>query len=158
VLRCRGIEWREDRTNADLGYTRNFIRRKVMPLIESGVNAKAAEHLAAFAKDLRSYREEEEERGRELLRSVEEDGAGALWSARRGEVNALRAEERAVLIRAVGRSLGIPALSRARVSELARLTEGKARFEFQWGKGVTVLGDRDRLLWVGSGPEGSRGR
>jgi tRNA(Ile)-lysidine synthase len=168
VLRCRGIEWREDRTNADLGYTRNFIRGKVMPLLESGVNARAAEHLAAFAKDLRFYREEEEERGGALLKSVEEgfaeegfaeeDGTEALWSARRGEVSALRAEERAILFRAVGRRLGIPVLSRARVSELARLAEGRARFEFQWGKGVTVLGDGGRLLWVGPGPlSGVRG-
>jgi tRNA(Ile)-lysidine synthase len=150
VLRCRGIGWREDRTNTELGCTRNFIRGSVMPLIESGVNARAAEHLAAFAKDLRFYREAEEERGGALLRLVEGDEAKALflWSARRGEVNALCAEEKAVLIRAAGRRLGIPALSRARVLELARLTEGRACFEFQWGEGVKVLGDCRRLLWV----------
>jgi tRNA(Ile)-lysidine synthase len=154
VLRCRGIEWREDRTNAEPGCTRNFIRGRLMPLIESGVNARAAEHLAAFAKDLRFYREAEEERGDALLRLVEGDGARALflWSARRGKVNALRDEEKAILVRAAGRRLGIPALSRARVSELVRLMGGGAYFEFQWGEGVTVLGDSRRILWVESGP------
>jgi hypothetical protein len=130
-----------------------------MPLIESGVNAKAAEHLAAFAKELRSYREEEEERGGVLLRSLERRGANAneanapsaltLWSAARGEAGALCVKERAILLRAVGRRLGIPTLSRARALELARLMDGSARFEFQWGKGVTVFGDRERLSWVG---------
>jgi tRNA(Ile)-lysidine synthase len=154
VLRCRGIEWREDRTNAEPGCTRNFIRGRLMPLIESGVNARAVEHLADFAKDLRFYREEEEERGDALLRLVEGDEAKAsfLWSARRGEVNALRGEEKAILVRAAGRRLGIPALSRARVLELVRLMGGRARFEFQWGRGVRVLGDCRNLLWVESEP------
>jgi tRNA(Ile)-lysidine synthase len=148
ALRCRGIGWREDRTNADLGFTRNFIRRSLMPLIERGVNAKAVEHLAAFAKELRFYREEEEERGDALLRAVEGNEPEVLWSARRGEVSALRAEERAILVRAAGRRLGIPALSRARALGLARLMRGRSGFEFQWGAGVTVIGDRDRLLWI----------
>jgi tRNA(Ile)-lysidine synthase len=156
VLRCRGIEWREDRTNADLGYTRNFIRRSVMPLVKSGVNARAVDHLADFAKELRSYREEEEERGDALLQAVEGDlpgvlGGGILWSARREEASALCAKERIILVRAAGRRLGIPTLSRARAAELARLMEGKVCFEFQWGSGVTVFGDRERLLWVDSG-------
>jgi tRNA(Ile)-lysidine synthase len=147
VLRCRGIGWREDRMNADAAYTRNFIRGSVMPLLESGVNAKAADHLAAFAKELRFYREEEEARGESLLRSVGEAGVDTLWAARREEVSALRVEERVLLIRAAGRRLGIPVLSRARVLELAYLMEGRTCFEFQWGEGVTVFGDRDRLLW-----------
>jgi tRNA(Ile)-lysidine synthase TilS/MesJ len=154
TLRCRGIGWREDRTNADLGHTRNFIRGSVMPLIESGVNAKAVDHLAAFAKELRFCREEEEERGDALLRAVEDNNGAkgnepeALWSAKRGEVGALRAEERTMLVRAAGRRLGISTLSRARALELARLMQGRGGFEFQWGAGVTVLGDRDRVLWI----------
>jgi tRNA(Ile)-lysidine synthase len=149
VLRCRGIEWREDATNADSGYTRNFIRIRLMPLIER-VNARAAEHLAAFAKDLRFYRDEEEARGGFLLKSVAAGESGVLWSAFREKAGALSFEERAVLIRAVGRDLSIPALPRARVFALASLMEGRNQFEFQWGNHVTVKGERSLLLWLDS--------
>ncbi|HNX58944.1 MAG TPA: tRNA lysidine(34) synthetase TilS, partial [Spirochaetota bacterium] len=34
-LKRNGFEWREDRSNEDTGYARNFIRHRVLPLIES---------------------------------------------------------------------------------------------------------------------------
>lgn len=47
------IAYVEDSTNADEGYTRNFLRRRVMPLLEQ-TNPRAVEHLSAAAGRLRS--------------------------------------------------------------------------------------------------------
>ena len=70
ILRCRGIPWREDSSNEDLRHTRNFLRRSLLPLAVERVNAGAIEHLAAFAEEMRGYREEEERRGAELAESL----------------------------------------------------------------------------------------
>ena len=51
---CRafGLAWREDATNRDPAFTRNWVRRRVMPLLE-GKNPRLREHLRALACDLR---------------------------------------------------------------------------------------------------------
>jgi tRNA(Ile)-lysidine synthase len=48
-LRERGIAWREDSTNYDLGFRRNAIRRRILPDLSTTVNPKAAEALARLA-------------------------------------------------------------------------------------------------------------
>ena len=45
----RGIVWREDETNSDTAYTRNYLRREIIPRLEDGVHAAAAERIAQFA-------------------------------------------------------------------------------------------------------------
>ena len=46
----RGISWREDETNEDVRYSRNLIRREVMPLLRT-VNSGAQEHIARAAEE-----------------------------------------------------------------------------------------------------------
>ena len=46
----RGITWCEDETNEDLRYTRNLIRKEVMPLLLK-INAGAREHIARAAEE-----------------------------------------------------------------------------------------------------------
>ena len=48
-LTGRGLSWREDETNEDTAYTRNYLRREIFPRLEEGVNASAAESIARFA-------------------------------------------------------------------------------------------------------------
>jgi hypoxanthine phosphoribosyltransferase len=71
------------------------------------------------------------------------------WNVDREKTQALSLRERAVLLREIGRRLALPTLSRERCESLAHLIEGKKRFEFQWGKGVSVWGNRDRISWTG---------
>lgn len=153
VLRCRGIPWREDRSNEDMKHTRNFLRRSLLPLAAERVNARAVEHLAAFAEEMRAYREEEEERGAELIASAGlEDCVLPLGIGRR-HLAGLSATDRVTLIRELARRSGLPVLPRARCRELARLMEGRKDFLFLWGGGVAVQGGPSRVSW-GRQPEG----
>lgn len=63
-LRERGLSWREDATNEDTVYTRNLIRKEVIPLL-SKINTEAVSHLAALALDLQqteNYMQKQEDR------------------------------------------------------------------------------------------------
>lgn len=44
-----GLSWTEDESNADVRYTRNFLRREVIPALERAIPGAAA-HLATFAR------------------------------------------------------------------------------------------------------------
>ncbi|MBQ5950855.1 MAG: tRNA lysidine(34) synthetase TilS [Lachnospiraceae bacterium] len=55
-LREQCLSWREDETNAQETYARNFLRLRVMPLLEE-VNEGAARHVAEAAESLREASE-----------------------------------------------------------------------------------------------------
>jgi tRNA(Ile)-lysidine synthase len=64
-LEGRGLQWREDHTNADIAYTRNYIRHKLLPFLQQeaqGCLVEELSELAASAKRLydRIEREAEE--------------------------------------------------------------------------------------------------
>ncbi|MDR1376882.1 MAG: tRNA lysidine(34) synthetase TilS [Synergistaceae bacterium] len=167
LLSHRRVPWREDLSNSDNDCTRNFIRNELLPLLTEKINAKASDHLVAFAEEMRYYREEEEVRGAALLEAarineriddsephVTEEGLNGMRSVDREKLRALSPWERAVLVREAGRRLEIPTLSRERSKKLACLIEGRGQFEFQWGEGVSVLGSKDRISWAKVGTNG----
>ena len=63
-LTKRSIPHMEDETNADLAYTRNRVRRQLLPLLEE-LNPRAAAHIASAARRLR---EDEDELSRQAER------------------------------------------------------------------------------------------
>ena len=140
ILRCRGIPWREDSSNEELRHTRNFLRRSLLPLAVERVNAGAIEHLAAFAEEMRGYREEEERRGAELAESVGVTRFILPVEVGRKALAELSVRDRIFLVRELACRLKLPALSRTRCLELARLLGGRKGFRFPWGGGVTVRG------------------
>ena len=56
-LTKRSIPHMEDETNADLAYTRNRVRRQLLPLLEE-LNPRAAAHIASAARRLREDEDE----------------------------------------------------------------------------------------------------
>jgi len=150
ILRHRNITWREDRTNKDNYFTRNFIRNKLIPDIENNINARAIDHLVAFADEMRYYREEEERQGKTLIERAERaaiDGGCGGYELDRAAVSHMSERERVVMIRSIIRRMEIPVLPRERCLELANLMKGARKFEFQCSKGASVQGDRDRVKW-----------
>lgn len=79
-LRRRGIDWREDSTNADLCYARNRLRHQILPMLRENFNPRldvALMNLAALARDEECYwREQIEPEARNW-------GASPIVSARR---------------------------------------------------------------------------
>ena len=146
ILRARGLSWREDSTNNDTEYTRNYIRLKLIPMIESGINASAVEHLAQFGEDMRPIREREDIASREILASCLEDEYTLNMKILRSHTE----DEIALAIRDMGRRLGLRTLSRKRCNELAGLIRRGGKFMFQWCGNMTVEGHKGKIYFGGS--------
>ncbi len=69
-LRETGLQWREDRSNAETSLTRNRIRHEILPLLESKVNKQVRDALIRLAEQARltdSYLAETAQRTLETL-------------------------------------------------------------------------------------------
>lgn len=145
ILRVRGLSWREDSTNNDTEYTRNYIRLKLLPMIESGINASAVEHLAQFGEDMRPIRENEDKISREIIASCIENDYTLNMEILRTHSD----DEIALVIRDMGRRLGLRTLSRKRCNELVGLIHRGGKFMFQWCGNMTVEGHKGKIYFGG---------
>ena len=145
ILRIRGLTWREDSTNSDDTYTRNFIRLKLLPEIETAINSSAVEHLAQFGEDMRKIRDNEDERSRAILTSC----LDASHTLDRKKLRKFGHDDVALVIRDLGRQLGLKTLSRRRCGELAGLILKGDNFIFQWCGNMTVSGKNGKIYFEG---------
>ncbi|MBQ9419522.1 MAG: tRNA lysidine(34) synthetase TilS, partial [Synergistaceae bacterium] len=146
ILRSRGLSWREDSSNTDTTYTRNFIRLEVLPMIEHKINSSAVEHLAAFAEDMRKVRASEDKQARDLLEMCQESDSPSLVLSRE-ILRRFDDDERMLTIREAGRVLGLKTLSRGRCQELAGLIVKPSAFIFQWCKDMTVKAKNGKIMF-----------
>ena len=146
ILRVRDISWREDSTNEDENYTRNFIRKNLLPLINNKINSSAVEHLANFGEDMRKFRTLEDERGRELLESCKESENPNLILNRK-ILQALKNDERILIIREAGRILELKTLSRGRHEELSNLIAKDSKFIFQWQDNMIIKSGKGKIIF-----------
>ena len=77
ILRDRGMNWRTDRTNFDVEYTRNRLRLEVIPCLERYLNRKAREHIAEAAEQLQEAQNYIEGQVRRATERCIADGAAA---------------------------------------------------------------------------------
>ena len=146
ILQTRDVSWREDSTNEDDKYTRNFIRLKLMPELEAHINSEAAEHLASFGEDMRPVREHEDALSTQLFTACTEQEAPLLIMNSR-KLRRLCDSKRALVIREAGRRLGLRTLSRSRCEELSGLIARSGRFTFQWCGGAEVTAKDGRIIF-----------
>ncbi len=52
ILTEKGITWREDATNQEEEYTRNLLRRQIIPLMEEKLNSAVVEHLFHLSEEM----------------------------------------------------------------------------------------------------------
>ena len=147
LLRVRHISWREDCTNTDESYTRNFIRLNLLPLISERINASSVEHLARFGEEMRALRVHEDNRSIELLNTCIESESPLVLN--RKKIRTLDDEDIALVIREIGRRLSLRTLSHRRCFELARLMRKQENFMFQWSGDMTVKSMKDRIYFEG---------
>ena len=141
ILKVRGLAWREDSSNADDTFTRNYIRNQLMPEIQRHVNSQAAEHLAQFGEDIRAVRENEDKRSSELFAQASIDENSFSWR----KLRTFSADDAALVVREAGRRRGLKTLSRKRCGLLAELIIRGAGFTFQWERGATITGKGGRI-------------
>ena len=146
ILRVRGLAWREDSSNNDDSYTRNFIRLRLLPLISDNINTSAVEHLAQFGEEMRSVRENEDARSSSLVSecSVNERILD------RKKLRTFTKSDITLTIREVGRRLGLRTLSRRRCAEFSDLILTDRNFTFQWCADMTVEAHNGRIFFEGS--------
>jgi tRNA(Ile)-lysidine synthase len=54
-LRQRGLKWREDHTNAECTYTRNYIRHRLLPALQADCTGSIVEQLSELSQSARKY-------------------------------------------------------------------------------------------------------
>ena len=143
ILRVRGLTWREDSTNNDDKYTRNFIRLKLLPIIEANINTSSIEHLASFGEEMRRVREHEDEFSRKILNECREDK----YILDRKFLRGLPEDDVALIIREIGREFSLRTLSRRRCLELARLIRQPENFVFQWCRNFNIISKRGKIFF-----------
>lgn len=146
ILRVRNISWREDSSNSDDSYTRNFLRLNLLPLIESKINSSAIEHLANFGEFMRESRERENIYSRKLLDSCRDYNFAGIVLTRK-KLRVLSVNDCALIIREAGRSLKLKTLSRGRCNELAKLFISSKKFIFQWCDKVIITSHDGRIYF-----------
>lgn len=159
-LRGRRIEWREDSSNADLGYLRNRLRHRVIPAIEAELGVGALAHLPALAS---AWREEEAYLESEAARYGEFASIGPS-TARRLDTRAVRAAPVALRSRIVRTWLaertGRPstAFSRADSAAVLALIEspnGTRRIALDQLEVVNCYGELDAVPPAGAAQPGT---
>ena len=144
ILRVRDIKWREDSTNSDTDYTRNFIRLKLLPEIEQNINSSAIEHLANFGEDMREVRDKENLISLELLKKSAENYSPLTLN--RKILRIFNDNEISLVIREIGRKLNLRTLSRSRCNELVNLIRKPEKFLFQWCGNMNVKSIKDNKI------------
>jgi tRNA(Ile)-lysidine synthase len=124
--RGRGLEWREDPTNADTNYARARVRHEVLPHLRE-LNPAAEENVAETARMLR---DEQAILDAAVDAALERLGPAPALAALRGEPPALA---RLTLTRLAGVAVG-----RARTAELLAL-DARGTYELDIGGGVRAV-------------------
>ena len=145
ILRVRGILWREDSTNNNEAFTRNYIRLKLIPELERNINAEVIDHLADFGQDMRIIREREDNESINLFTECAESEHPLTLNLK--ALRKIDDREKSLVIREAGRRLSLRTLSRERCEDLAGLISRSGRFTFQWIDRVTLRAENGKLLF-----------
>jgi tRNA(Ile)-lysidine synthase len=127
-LEERRIAFREDASNADLGYTRNRIRHSLIPRLCREFNPRLVEALARTASMLRDEEEWMELQVREAFAEVARESEGVIRLAVPGVLRHHRALQRRLVRHAIERLRGgLENVARVHVEDaLSLLEQGKS--------------------------------
>lgn len=143
-LRAHRIPYRNDSTNADPAFDRNWIRRRVLPLLRRRFGDSVSANLAASAEALSRDREWIESfMARDVFPSLAVDGRSTS-----GEAAALAALPPAALRRALlamAERAGGRSLSRRELLAIEALVRRGGPFSFQAGRRVDFRSHRGRI-------------
>ncbi len=154
-LRQQGYEWREDSTNRDTVYSRNRIRRELLPWIEETINSQAGQHIAAAAADIAKWRTYVEKMARQAASGilVTQEGEERLYLKPFREQDEVIQDEllRCFLERGIPGMKDVSRTHFRQVRELIRQETGK---QLHLPQGTIVIRDYDCLRLASANREG----
>lgn len=129
------VPCRTDSTNADLSYTRNYLRREVLPLLQN-VNAAAIEHLSNTALLMRGESAYLDDLAREHLREMQQtdDAVSLPCAAVQNAPQVLRARMMRLMLDAL--RVGKKDFTAAHIDDLVTLTLGTGFAQLDLPHGV----------------------
>ena len=140
-LESLGQAWREDATNADLSFTRNRVRHKLLPLMESEFGSASLERLAETAEIARAEEHYWEAQLQPLLQELTVDGEY------RFSIDALLRQPLAIrrrLIRAAAQKLNA-SLEFQHVEQVLALAQSGERKTISLPNGLRASADKGSL-------------
>lgn len=148
LLRENGIEWREDASNSDTIYRRNRVREELLPWIREHFNPNFDEAMLGLAgqieEELRSKRKITQNNLEKIIMDCYP--ALACWSAKR--ISDFSDPELADMLRAQGKKLELPTLSRDRTRKLTELLRRGGKWRFQWARDIEVCYSWRGIGWL----------
>lgn len=147
LLEANGLAWREDRTNEDLRYSRNFLRKRILPELATSFNPRVVEHLVGIAEEAAALKAGVDRKAEALCFGLRRPFPGTLRAWDRKLAKRLTRNDLAETLRFEARTLGLPALSRHRTELLVSLIEAKSDWCFQWKEDYEVHGKGALLFW-----------
>lgn len=142
ALRKKGVVWRTDSTNEELQYSRNRIRRELIPYLEQQLNPGAVEHLTAAAELLREIDAHMEQTAQVWLAQEKES---CLSVRRLGEASA--ALQGYLIRERLAKTGGLKDIGREHIESVRHLLTGKVGKTVCLPGGRTVRRDYEELVF-----------
>jgi tRNA(Ile)-lysidine synthase len=125
-LRERGLDWREDPSNADTAHRRNRVRHELIPYLEErfnpGIRAALARTASLLADEAAHVRAEADA----LLAAIAREEGGALVLGRAALANAPTPVARAAVRQGLARAGGLAQVGALHVERILQLARAKA--------------------------------
>ncbi|HET7294814.1 MAG TPA: tRNA lysidine(34) synthetase TilS [Vicinamibacteria bacterium] len=151
-LQARGLEWREDETNADLRFARNRVRHELLPYLERHFNPSIRESLARTAALLSDEHEGVAQRARELYGRAARRGSGGVVLDGTALSQAPRPLARQVVRTALLEAGGLERVGAAHVEKILEVSGRSGRS----GRRLPLPGGREAVFRFGQVRIGAR--
>lgn len=148
LLRENGTEWREDASNSDTIYRRNRVREELLPWIREHFNPNFDAAMLGLAGQIEDELRSKRKITQNNLEKVAMDCYPALacWSAKK--IADFSDPELADMLRAQGKRLELPTLSRDRTRKLIELLRRGGKWRFQWARDIEVCYSLRGIGWL----------
>ncbi len=145
-LRQQGYVWREDSTNCDMAYSRNRIRKELLPRIEETINARAGQHIADTAGDVAAWRGYIEKMAGQAAEEILENINGEITLKTDSYCRQDEVIQKEILRLFLEKALpGVRDVSRIHYNKLHELISQETGKELDLPGGVKAVRDYDRV-------------
>jgi tRNA(Ile)-lysidine synthase len=153
ILKKEGIPWREDASNQELIYTRNRIRKKILPLLKEELNSQAAEHIVQAGEKIQAAEEYFCREGRRKAERLGKAGEGGFYLQKSGLLQEASVLRPYILREGMKEFLGISPenFSSVHFQEILELLEKQSGKKLSLPKKLLVRTEGDYLVFEKNG-------